>query len=240
MGDRLPRPWRATDTGRPSRTYSLRPTESGFVLAGGRRELLAADLEEALFLFEAGVRFHVAERSPQRAFVHAGAVARDGRAIVLPGVPAAGKSTLTAALTRAGATYLSDEYAPIDGRGRVHPFPKPLSIARPPHPRPLQQPVEAFGGVQGTEPCPVGLVVFTSYAGPKRHWRPRTLTPGEAVLELLRHATSAERHPEQTFRRLESVVLAAPALQGARGEADETATLILAQLESARPGRGRN
>ena len=33
-----------------------------------------------------------------------------------------------AELLRAGATYYSDEFAVFDARGRVHPYPKPLSI----------------------------------------------------------------------------------------------------------------
>jgi hypothetical protein len=30
-----------------------------------------------------------------------------------------------AELVRAGATYYSDEFAVLDSRGRVHPFPRP-------------------------------------------------------------------------------------------------------------------
>ena len=33
-----------------------------------------------------------------------------------------------AALVRAGAEYYSDEFAPLDAGGLVHPFAKPLSI----------------------------------------------------------------------------------------------------------------
>ena len=44
----------------------------------------------------------------ESSLLHAAAVAWQGRAIVIPGHSHAGKSTLTAALLRAGAGYLSD------------------------------------------------------------------------------------------------------------------------------------
>src|SRR5438094_6797894 len=60
--------------------------------------------------------------APRRTFLHAGVVGWRGRALVLPGRSRAGKSTLVAELVRAGATYLSDEYAVLDDAARAHPF----------------------------------------------------------------------------------------------------------------------
>ncbi len=63
--------------------------------------------------------------------VHAGVVAMDGVAVALPGTSGAGKSTLTAACVLAGFDYVSDEALCIDReRGRVVPYPKPLSLSR--------------------------------------------------------------------------------------------------------------
>ena len=119
----------------------------------------------------------------------------------------------------------------------MHPFPKPLSVVDPRRRRPLPQPVESIGGMQETRPFPVALVVLTSYGGRERRWRPRTLTPGEAVLELLQHATSAQRYPLETLRRVERAVAEATVVKGGRGDADETARLILARTERGmRPG----
>jgi hypothetical protein len=42
--------------------------------------------------------------------------------MVLPGKSFAGKTTLVAALVRAGAEYWSDEYAVLDANGDVHPY----------------------------------------------------------------------------------------------------------------------
>ena len=60
-----------------------------------------------------------------------------------------GKSTLVTALLRAGATYYSDEYAVIDGRGQVYPYARRLSLrATSSEPRRRCGP-EEFGGGAG-------------------------------------------------------------------------------------------
>lgn len=61
--------------------------------------------------------------------VHAGVVARDGEAVLLPAASGSGKTTLVAGLVRAGFDYLSDEIAAIDPTtGQVAPFPLSLSV----------------------------------------------------------------------------------------------------------------
>lgn len=62
-----------------------------------------------------------------RLVFHAGAVAKDGIAVVLPAEPGGGKTSLVAALLEQGFEYLSDEFAFIDPESlRVLPFPKAL------------------------------------------------------------------------------------------------------------------
>ena len=61
--------------------------------------------------------------------VHAGAVARDGQAVLFPGVSGAGKSTMTAACLRRGFGYLTDEMVAVDlGSGQVKGWPRPLML----------------------------------------------------------------------------------------------------------------
>lgn len=61
--------------------------------------------------------------------LHAGAVATAQGSLILPGPMESGKSTLVAALLRAGWGYLSDEVAALDPiTGRAHPFPKHLYL----------------------------------------------------------------------------------------------------------------
>ena len=67
-------------------------------------------------------------RTTDHLMAHAGAVARDGRAVLLPAVAEAGKSTLTAGLVRAGMDYLSDEAAALTPDGDVDPYPKAIAL----------------------------------------------------------------------------------------------------------------
>ena len=62
--------------------------------------------------------------------VHAGVVARNGRAVAFPAESGQGKSTLTAACLRAGLDYVSDEALCLDWRdARVLPYPRPLELS---------------------------------------------------------------------------------------------------------------
>ncbi len=185
--------------------------------------------DQVLEALETDLQLHVAERAPRRVFVHAGVVGWRGRAIVIPGRTMTGKTTLIRALVRAGATYYSDEYAVLDERGRVHPYPKPMSVRENGGGRPSKILPEALGGTTGVRPLPVGLVVATSYREGAR-WRPRPLSPGRAVMELLAHTVSARRDPERAFATLRSATAGAMVIKGARGEADEIAEVLLGRL----------
>lgn len=61
--------------------------------------------------------------------LHAGAVAKDGGALLLPAAQDVGKSSLTAALLRAGFDYLSDELGAIDPiTFKAYPFEKHIAL----------------------------------------------------------------------------------------------------------------
>jgi hypothetical protein len=63
--------------------------------------------------------------------LHAGAVARDGEALIVSGSPGAGKTTLTLKLLESGCSFLSDDFCPIHkNTGFVHPFPRSLWVSR--------------------------------------------------------------------------------------------------------------
>ncbi len=194
------------------------------------------DTDQVLEALERDLQIYVAERARRRVFVHAGVVGWHGRAIVIPGRTMSGKTTLVRALVRAGATYYSDEYAVLDERGRVHPYPKPMPVRENGAGRPRKILPEALGGTTGVRPLPVGLVVATSYREGAR-WRPRALSPGRAVMELFAHTVSARRDPERAFATLRSATATAMVIKGARGEADEVAEVLLGRL-SEQAGRG--
>lgn len=210
------------------RRYHILYEDGGQVLKGH-------NVTDVLDRFEWGSRSFIAERATARTFVHAGVVGWRGKAILLPGRTQSGKTTLTAELARAGAAYLSDEFAVLDGHGRVHPFPKQLSVRDTRGGAQIETPVEAFGAKQRRGPMPPGLIVATSYRE-GAHWRPRCLSHGHALLELFSNTVSARREPDRAINALGRVVLQAPTLRGVRGDASEAAALILARLEATLAG----
>jgi len=184
------------------------------------------ELDDVMTALETDLQLHVAEFAPRRVFVHAGVVGWRGRAILLPGPSHAGKTTLVAALVRAGATYYSDEYAVLDDSGRVHPYPRdPRVRGEDDRTRPVA--LATLGAVPaGRAPLAVGLVALARYrAGAS--WRPRPLSPGQGALGLLAHTVPARLRPERAMAALRGVAAQAPAWKGTRGEADETAAWLL-------------
>jgi hypothetical protein len=240
----LPPGWKPLGAPRVDELHSLvlgggtrtRARAFNLVYWGIARRARTLDLEEALAVLEADLRLNVAAAATRRVFVHAGVVAHRGRAIVLPGRSGAGKTTLVAALVRAGATYYSDEFAVLDGRGRVHPFAKPLSVRGAEGKGGRSVTAEELGGVSGTRPLRVGLVVASTYR-PGARWRPARLTPGGALLHLVPHTVPVRRRPEASLRSLTAMVEGALVLKGARGEAEALAPLLLETLDEAAAGR---
>jgi hypothetical protein len=210
---------------------SLRPNVRLFHLlyAGATRLARTLEFDEVVGELESALQLFVAEWALRRVFVHAGVVGWKGQALILPGRSFTGKSTLVAALLRAGATYYSDEFAVLDARGRVHPYARPLSLRQPDGVAPRRCSAAAFGAEVGTEPLPVGLVALTEYEAGQR-WRPRALSPGRAVLALLTQTVPARRQPERALATLQRVVTGARVVKGGRGEADEVAAALLEQL----------
>ncbi|MHB1311019.1 MAG: hypothetical protein ACYC3L_03295 [Gemmatimonadaceae bacterium] len=175
---------------------------------------------------DSAVRLQVGRRAPERLFVHAGAVAWNGRAIVLPGRSGVGKTSLVAALVSAGATYYSDEYAVLDGRGLLYPFTRPLSFRQGEHRRLRRSAVSDLGGRQATEALPVALVVQARYVRGAR-WEPRRVTAGEGVQALLANTLAVRERPAFALSVLARAVSGAVALAGTRGEAEAVASAVL-------------
>lgn len=217
------------------RMYSLRVGGHGkrskvrhyhLLWADARRLCRTMHLVEALRVLESDLSLYVAEWSEQKLFVHAGVVARDGRAIVIPGRSFSGKSTLVAALVRAGATYYSDEYALFDTNGRVHSYPKPLFLREDAPSLLREHTADIPPELPRLDSLPVGLAVVSQYQA-RAQWHPRMLSPGQAVLALLANTIPARRQPGFAFDILRQVVSKAPVLSGVRGEAEEATEALL-------------
>lgn len=185
--------------------------------------------EDLLTQFESHVQLTVAEYAPRRVFVHAGVVAWKGAAILIPGLSYSGKTTLVSELIRAGATYYSDEYAVIDERGRVHAYPRALGVRSSSAAIAAKVEAKEMGAEVGSKPLRAGLVISTSFKKSAR-WRPRELTRGKGVLEMLSNTVSARTQPELALNVLPKALEGAKILKGVRGEARDIVESILEKI----------
>lgn len=86
-------------------------------------------LAHGLLAAEMGMNLQMALGYRGHLLLHAAAVERDGRTLLLTGESGAGKSTLAALMGEQGWRLLGDEFALIDlEHGVVHPFPRLVSL----------------------------------------------------------------------------------------------------------------
>ena len=233
--DRLPPGASPTSSKVTARTYAFRTLPSkisdgevSYLLTADGRPLVRSseptDIAEA---FEGDLNWLVAERSPRKVFLHAGVVGWRDRAILIPGGPRSGKSTLVRALVGCGATYFSDEYAVLEGN-MVQPFPARLPDWSTPGTS-LSYWLDEFANARSPKPVPVGLVLFAPHQ-PGAVFKPRLLSRGKSLLGMFKYAVAAQRQPERVLRSLETITRRCNALEGPRGDAQAAATYLLERL----------
>lgn len=220
----LPRGWTAaTDVrGKQWRFVARRTHDVVVTVNGAGVEAHWPDVDGARAALREELRRYVGFHTPDLFFVHAGVVAYRDAVIVLPGRSFAGKSTLVRALVAGGAEFYSDEYAIIDRTGHVIQYREPL-IARGPNGREETEIV-----AEGPDrPLPVGLVVVTSYRE-RATWAPREVSVADGIVAMAEHVSRARPRAADTFATLKLALKDATVLVGERGDADETATALLA------------
>jgi len=236
MLDCTPPAWTEGGAQAGARTFSVASAAAEeYSLARDGHTLLLGDEAEVLEELERNIRMQLAYNAAEHFFLHAGAVALNGRGIIVPGSTFSGKTSLVTALVRAGATYYSDENAVLDTNGMLHPYPKPLglrlteglSVQTPHH-------VSELGGVSGAEPVQVALVVVTEYR-PGAGWDPAPLSPAETVQVLLKHTFRGLDRPAETLAAMHRAAQDAVGLLGDRGEAAETAAMLIKAVAAAAP-----
>ena len=218
---------RILDTSEAEHAFGFTLDEDGTFFLFQNGEMVSFDDSRTRFFkfFNAVLRIVVAEHAPDKVFIHAGVVARDGKAIVIPANSFAGKTTLVAELVKNGAEYYSDEYAVIDAAGLVHPFPRDLSV-RDSSFLETDVSVEALGGRIGVTPVPIRAVLLTEY-GENAQWDPKRLTTGQGIIEMIPHTIARNSNTEFSLKVLNTAVRDAIILKGLRGDARDFATKFL-------------
>lgn len=185
----------------------------------------AIGADDAADALVADLQTFVAAVAEDRILIHAGVVAHRGEAIVLPGASGAGKTTFVEALLRAGAGYLSDEFAVFDPDGRVHPYARPLHRRRPGGDD--RSAAIALGARVVGSPLRVGAVLFTAFRA-DAHFAPRPISPATAMVDLLNHAPGARLRPDDALTCIRAAIAGASLWSGERGEAADAAVDVMA------------
>ncbi len=182
------------------------------------------DVALGLHAVDQAIRSVVAVEAPGLVFIHAGVVAVGHRAIVLPGPSMSGKTTLIAELVRAGAMYLSDEYAVLDETGLVHPFARRLSVREATGRR--EVPVDELGGSAATTALPVSLVVEIEFreAG---EWRVEPGDQAACARALIGNAVAAQARSAEVLAVAAKTARSARFVHGVRGDASTSASSLL-------------
>lgn len=213
---------------RPWRRY-VRPR----VTIGGDYVLPEAaplSLRHGLLAAEMGMNLQMALGQRRYLLLHASAVERDGRALVMTGLSGAGKSTLAALLMTRGWRLMGDEFALLDPEtGLVHAFPRPISLKN----RSIDVMAAAFpdgrwgplltdtpkGAIRHlvpdaralaamAEPAQPALILFPAFG---HEAATREVGPSEVFVRLTQASTNYVALAERGFRALTRLVTTVPA-----------------------------
>ena len=172
---------------------------------------------------------------PQLTWLHAGAVAANDRAIILPGEWARGKSSLVIELYHRGWSFLSDDIVPLDpSAATVMPFPSTPQI-RFNVDKNLRR--EDMGSVAKSAlaldpaklakgPQRPAMIVFP-YFGVGATAKLIPISAGQAVGKLLQNCLSFVKNDDAIIRRLCAVVENLPTYDLHFGNAAEGACLLI-------------
>ncbi|NOR69337.1 MAG: HprK-related kinase A [Methylomarinum sp.] len=95
----------------------------------GYQPFEALPKDQAGAMLEWGLNWCIANNSNQFLIIHSAVIEKNGTAIIMPGSPGSGKSTLCAALVSRGWRLLSDEMALLNvDDGLLYPVARPVSL----------------------------------------------------------------------------------------------------------------
>jgi hypothetical protein len=209
-----------------------------YIARSGQNPLMAADVEEFLFLFEKDMTVALQHVRRDLYFVHAGVLTFRQRAFMLVGPSGSGKSTTTWALLHHGCRYLSDELGAIDLRTRhVLPYPHAVCLKQAPPPayplpdetlctaHTLHIPAVTLPGGVSRDAAPLVAAFFLQGRREAPHPTVRPLSQAAATARLLANTLNPLAHPEAGLDG--AMTLMAGAVPFELFSADLTATCAL-------------
>lgn len=188
------------------------------------------------------------QSEPYLMALHAGAVGKDGRCVVMPGASGSGKSTLTAVMANEGYDLFSDEIALVNEEGGVEPLPFRLNLkegswavmenrgireeSTAKHLRFDGQLVKLFFPVNlAKNPAKIAALVFPKYVkGARCETRPLSEA---ATLKRIEASGYQIPHPftPESFSRVLEYVVSTPAYEMRYGDLEEAVETIGALLD---------
>lgn len=187
-------------------------------------------LAQGLLAAEMGMNLQMALAQRRYLLLHASAVERDGKAVLMTGISGAGKSTLAALLMARGWRLMGDEFVLIDPRtGAAHAFPRLISlknqaigVAQRAHPQGRFGPLLAGtpkGDIRHLVPDARAIAAMETPAKPSLLLFPRfgfdtaerPVPPSEAFVRLTQASTNYVHLAEPGFDALTRLVRSVPA-----------------------------
>jgi hypothetical protein len=178
-------------------------------------------LQDVLQSLKYDVAFHLILSRPDLLWLHAGAVAYQGKVLILSGASGRGKSTLVANLCAHGWTYLADDIIPVDpDSGKVYPFPQtPMvrvnggrEVPRHRLPELKKTEVSLKPAIVCQAALPIGAVVFPEYGA--QSWpQLAPCSPATGAVGLIEHNLNFVHHYEAAVDYICELVKRIPAFQ---------------------------
>ena len=223
--------WKRVDT--PGEVvFSLRRVEDYInVEQDGRLKCRVDTLDYLRHNLKVHAHIDLATHAPGLVFVHSGAVLTEYGLLALPGRSYAGKSTLVKALVERGAVYFSDEYAVLDEKGRVHPFPRALS-ERMSGGEIRFTPADELGWTPSQASAPLSFVLVARFEEGAT-WSPAPLSRGQAVLKMLENTVCAQTAPARALNYISVALEGASCSESVRGDVEEAADQILDWMKAS-------
>jgi HprK-related kinase A len=200
---------------------------------------------QALLAAEMGMNLQMALGWRRHLLLHASAVEREGRALIMTGLSGSGKSTLSALLGQNGWRFMGDEFVLLDlDSGAAVPFPRLISLKN-----------EAIGAMQATaldgtfgplmqgtpkgdirhlvppanaiarmaEPAMPALLLFPRFG---HLGAVREVAPGETFMRMTQASTNYVALGEAGFRAMTRFIQSVPARAIDYKDGDEAIALV--------------